>query len=357
MIRPRPLAVSLIVFTLAAGVAQASWYDDYDAGITAARKGQWATVLQKMTAALKGNAKESNNARSYGNVFINYHPYYYRGIANLNLGNYEAAISDLEKTSGPGELNLGPLELHLERSKEKLAAANEAPAPEPPKPEPARPTPAVTQTTAPAPVPAAVVPQIDPTLRQRASAALNIAKQKLQAAQQRRATGSQQYTQAMSMITDATTKNASARNNDDLNAIIALAESAADLADLATAPAVASAPAPAPVVPKPVAATDVVFDDEKRVVRRALENYFAGEFDAATRDFLALSQRLPKNGWIWAFLGASQYSQYAFEADERYRDAALQSFRQAKRLRSWKGGLPQKYFSRRIRKAFSDTAG
>jgi hypothetical protein len=357
MIRPRVLAVSLILVTLAAGVAQASWYDDYDAGIAAARKGQWATVLQKMTAALKANGKESNKARSYGNVFINYHPYYYRGIANLNVGNYEAAIADLEQTSGPGEVNLGPLELHLERAKEKLAAANEAPAPEPPKPEPARPTPAVTQTTAPAPAPA--LPQIDPALRQRASAALNAAKQKLQAAQQRRATGSQQYTQAMSMITDATTKNASARNNDDLNSIIALAESAADLADLAAAPAVAAAPSPAPatIVPKPLAAADAVLADDKAIVRRALENYFAGEFDDATRDFLTLSRRFPSNGWIYAFLGASQYSQYAFEADERYRDAALQSFRKAKRLRSWKGGLPQKYFSRRIRRVFSETAG
>ncbi|HEX2122514.1 MAG TPA: hypothetical protein VHL59_12810 [Thermoanaerobaculia bacterium] len=355
MTRPRLLAVSLILFTLAAGVAQASWYDDYDAGIAAARKGQWAAVLQKMTAALEANGKESNKARSYGNVFINYHPYYYRGIANLNLGNYEAAIADLEQTSGPGEVNLGPLELHLERAKEKLAAANEAPAPEPPKPEPARPTPAVTQTTAPAPA----LPQIDPALKQRASAALNTAKQKLQAAQQRRATGSQQYAQAMSLITDATTKNASVRNNDDLNAIISLAESAADLADLATAPVVASAPSPAPatVVPKPAAAADAVLADDKAIVRRALENYFAGEFDEATRDFLTLSRRFPSNGWIYAFLGASQYSQYAFEADERYRDAALQSFRKAKRLRSWKGGLPQKYFSRRIRKAFSDTAG
>ena len=62
---------------------------------------------------------------------------------------------------------------------------------------------------------------------------------------------------------------------------------------------------------------------------------------------------MPKNGWIWAFLGASQYSQYAFEADESYKSQALQSFRKAKQIRTWKNGLPEKYFSKRIRRVFS----
>jgi len=79
-------------------------------------------------------------------------------------------------------------------------------------------------------------------------------------------------------------------------------------------------------------------------------------FDEATRGFQTLSQELPRNAWIWAFLGASQYSQYAFEADDAYKDAAMQSFRKAKRLRTWKDGLPQKYFSKRIRRVF-ESAG
>ncbi len=95
-----------------------------------------------------------------------------------------------------------------------------------------------------------------------------------------------------------------------------------------------------------------VLEDYKRQLRRALENYFNGEFDDASRDFSDLTRKLPDNAWIWAFLGASQYSQYAFEADESYRAAALKSFRKAKTLRTWKGGLPEKYFSKRIRRAF-----
>jgi hypothetical protein len=65
---------------------------------------------------------------------------------------------------------------------------------------------------------------------------------------------------------------------------------------------------------------------------------------------------MPKNAWIWAFLGASQYSQYAFEADDTYKTQAMESFRKAKQLKRWNGGLSAKYFSKRIRKVF-ESAG
>jgi tetratricopeptide (TPR) repeat protein len=360
MTRSRTLAVSLALFLLSAGVAEASWYDDYEDGLVAARKGQWNVVLQKMSSAIKGNAKEGSKVKTYGVIFINYRPYYYRGVANLNLGNYEQAISDLETTSGPGPENLGDIGTLLDRAKKQLAAAST------PAPEPVRPAP---QETRPAPVipapaqqqPAA--PAIDPALRSRAATALNAAKQKLQAAQGRKAATSPQYTQAMSMFSEATVRNAQVRSNDDLAAIIDMAENAGSLAELAM-PLTASSPAPATIVPspgtvtpKPAAATSAVLADYSRDVRRALENYFAGEFEAATRDFEYLSRQMPGNGWIWAFLGASQYSVYAFEADDNYRDAAIRSFAKAKQLRKWSGGLPEKYFSKRIRNAFAKTAG
>ena len=97
-----------IALLLIADAALASWYDDYNDGIAAVRKGSWPTVIQKMTAAISGNPKENNNARTYGNIFINYHPYYYRGLAYLRTGQYEKAIKDFEETSGPGEIRLPP---------------------------------------------------------------------------------------------------------------------------------------------------------------------------------------------------------------------------------------------------------
>src|SRR6185436_20926520 len=194
----------------------------------------------------------------------------------------------------------------------------------------------------------------------RAASALNAAKGKLQAAQQRKAMSSPQYAQAMSMYSEATSKNGAVKSNDDLNAIITIAENAGDLADLATAaPAIATTtPAPIPVpIPKPAAATNMVLADAQAQVRRALEHYFAGDFETATRQFQRLADTMPKNGWIWAFLGASQYSQYAFEADESYRRAAMKSFQTARLHGKWKSGLPAQYFSRRIRRAFSENAG
>lgn len=351
MTRARRLAVAILLFTFASS-ALASWYDDYEEGLAAANAGNWAVVVQKMNAAIAGNSKENNKARTYGAIFINYHPYYYRGVAYLNTGKYQQAIEDLERTTGPGPVDLGPLGELLRSAKSKLQAAS-APPPAETRPEPA---PAVVQPpaqTAPA------TPAIDAALRQRAVAAINTARQKLQAAQQRKATGSAQYTEAMANLTRAITRNSTPKNNDDLNDVISLAENAGTLADMAAAPtAVASTTPAAPALtPKSVAASDTVLADDKARLRRALEQYFAGEFDVAARELENLSYRLPNNAWVFAFLGAAQYSRYAFEADEAYRKAAEASFRRAKSLRSWKGGLPPKYFSKRIRKAFTDTTG
>lgn len=360
MTRARTLTIAIASFLLAVSVAQASWYDDYDAGINAARQGNWSVVAQKMTAAINATPKENNRTRTYGAIFINYHPYYYRGVANLNLGRYEQAISDLEKTSGPGELDLGSIGDLIGRAKSRLEASNNTPAPAPvpqPQPQPVRPAPVpVPQPSTPILQPSTpAAPSIDPGLRARAASALNAAKAKLAAAQKRKATASPQYGQALSAFTDANTRNATARSNDDLNSVIAVAENAGMLADSAVVAGAPAAPAPnLTPVPRPSAATEAVLADYRPLIRNALENYFAGEFETATRNFEELSRKLPNNGWIWAFLGASQYSVYAFEADETFKASALESFRKAKRMKSWKGGLPDKYFSKRIRRVFDN---
>ncbi|HEV7767248.1 MAG TPA: tetratricopeptide repeat protein, partial [Thermoanaerobaculia bacterium] len=339
----KTIAVALLTLAFATA-AHASWYDDYDAGLIAARKGNWSAVVTKMSAAISQKPRENSKERTYGMDFRNYRPYYYRGVAYLNLGKYEQAIADFESTGGPGPENLGDLSTLMDRAKKNAAAASEPdPAPTPPP----RNTPPVVTQPVPTPTPAPVVPQIDAALRQRAAAALAGAKQKLQSAQQRRATQSPQYTQAMSTYTDALTRNANARNNDDLNTVISLADNAGDLADVAQPPnapapiAPTPTPNPTPLVPRSVAATGQVIDEHADDVKRALEQYFAGEFEEAAQRFERLTSAMPDNGWIYAFLGASQYSIYAFEADENYRKAAINSFRKAKKLRTWRDGLPQ----------------
>jgi len=341
-----------LTLLLAASAVFASWYDDYDDGLKAARNGQWSAVIQKMTAAINVNPKENDKARTYGAIFINYHPYYYRAIAYLNTGKYEQAVSDFEKASGPGEENLGSIETLMSRAKGKLAQSS-APPPEPQPPAP-QPQPRVVPTPVPVPVQPAA-PVIDPALRQRANTEINQAKTRLAAAMQRKAGNTPQYAQATQALTDALTKSAGARSNDDLNAAIASAQNAATIADLAPAPG-APAPPPTAIPTRPTQASAVVLADSTKRVRDALESYFSGEFDEATKKFTTLARDMPTNGYIWAFLGASQYSQYAFEADDTFKDEAMKSFRKAKSLRKWNGGLPPKYFSRRIRKVFDSAS-
>jgi hypothetical protein len=111
------------------------------------------------------------------------------------------------------------------------------------------------------------------------------------------------------------------------------------------------------VIPtRPTQASSLVLADSARRLRDALESYFRGDFDEAATKFRTLTHDMPTNGYVWAFLGASQYSQYAFEADDSYKDQAMESFRKAKSLRKWNGGLPSKYFSRRIRKVFDSAS-
>ncbi|HLJ73593.1 MAG TPA: tetratricopeptide repeat protein [Thermoanaerobaculia bacterium] len=334
---------------LIATSAFASWYDDYDAGLTAVRKGQWQVVIQKMSAAIAGYGNENNNARTYGNIFINYHPYYYRGLAYLRTGQYDKAISDLEKTQGPGEVDRGSIDELMQDAKSKQAAASTPePQPQPPAPQPQ-----------PRPVPVPQPPAMDPALRQQVMTAINAANQSLAAARGRNAGATNEYRSAMTALADANSKIATAKNNDDLQGALAEANNAKLFADSAVvaAPPVVTPPTQTIAQPpsRPTVATGAVLGDTVKRVHQALISYFNGDFDEAATRFGRLSQEMPTNGWIWAFLGASQYSQYAFEADETYRDAALKSFKKAKQYHSWKGGLPPKYFSRRIRAAFAQS--
>ena len=181
-------SVIAVALLFAATAAMASWYDDYDSGVGAARKGQWSVVIQKMTAAINAHPKEGDKERTYGAIFINYHPYYYRGVAYLSTGKFEQAISDFERTSGPGEADLGSLSDLMQRAKSKLEALNSTPEPQPPAPVP--------QPVRPVPVPATPVPAaptIDLALRQRVAAAIGSANASLSNARNRKAASSPMY--------------------------------------------------------------------------------------------------------------------------------------------------------------------
>jgi hypothetical protein len=204
------------------------------------------------------------------------------------------------------------------------------------------------------PTPQPTGPTIDPALRQRANGKLTEANAEIAAAERRNASASPRYGEALRAVGEANTKLATAKSNDDLNTAIALAENAVRFAKAATAPAVATSTTAAQPT-KPKIATEIVLGDTAKRLRQAFQSYFNGDFEDASSRFSRLSQEMPKNGWIWAFLGASQYSSGLFDADESLQQTGIQSFRKAKQLRTWgRKGLPEKYFSKRIRRVFEN---
>lgn len=330
--KPRRIQfLAVLCFATTIGVANASWYDDYEDGIKAVRAGDWARVISRMTSAINGNAKEGNNVRTYGAIFINYKPYYYRGLAYLNTGKYQQAITDFEKTMGPGQENRGSIEELIKRAKDALAVPD--PTPPPPQPPPPQPP----------------TDLIDPVLRAQADSGMKQAQDRLEAAQQRGATGTNEYKEAMQQYRNANSRLTSATSNADLRAVINVAREVVLLAN--------SANIIVPPPPPPPGPEEPILGPIRANLRGALESYFEGDFVAAERKFKALANKdLPKNPWIWAFLGASQWSRYAFETEDYLKRDAINSFKKARQY-GWKGGLPQKYFSRRIRNAFANTAG
>jgi len=340
---------AVVICALSAGVALGSWYDDYDAGLNAIKAGNWRVAVDKMSAAIAAHPKEGNNERTYGAIFLNYHPYYYRAVAYINLGQYQKAINDLEQTSGPGALDRGSIDTLMAQSKKAMetpVVVTETKGP-------------VVTTTTQAPPP----PAIDAALRNRARAALDEARTHLQSAQQRNATNTNEYQRAQNEYLSANSKWGSAKSNDELNQVLAEADNITFLADSAraitptTTVATITTPTTTARTDKPTEVGTIVLGDTSVRLRKALEDYFSGEFSDAAAAFERLSRDLPRNAWVWAFLGASQYSQYAFEGDDAYKDAAMTSFKKARTYGKFKNGLPDKYFSRRIRNAFKQVPG
>lgn len=339
-----PIAFAFAVL-LFAGSARAEWFDDYDAGLKAAKNGQWDTVVAKMSAAIAKKPKEGDKERTYGVSFIAYHPYYYRGIAYYELGQYQKAIDDLDKATGVGEVKLQSAESIQMKAQQKLAAATPAPTQTQP-----------TATVAQQPVTPSQ-PAADPLLeqaKQRANALLAQADRSRSNAQQQKASSLAPgpFLQATEAFADARTRAATARSTADWQKVADAADNARGLFEASVAQAQVAI---ARQQGRPAQATEAVLGDTKSRVVRALDAYFKGDFSASSREFQKLaSNELKNNAMIWAFLGAAQYSQYYLdgEASPAGRKTAEASFRTAKQLKRGLSDLPSDYFSPRIRKFY-----
>ncbi|HXI11030.1 MAG TPA: tetratricopeptide repeat protein [Thermoanaerobaculia bacterium] len=369
------LPLVFLLLSLTGSASAQTWYASYEDGLAAARAGNWQVVVTKMTEAIKKQGKENNKLKSYGVIFINYHPYYYRGAAYLNLGKYEQAIDDLDKSTGPGEENLGSIEALHQRAEKGLKASAPAPSPAPPPvretprevpPPPVRetpretplPAPPVTQTVRPSspttPLPS--IPAGDPQLesaRAQANRLIEDAARRNQAARKARAqaTAAADYQRGVSSLAAAQSRRGTARSAADWRSIADLASQASGSFDASITIAQSASDARETL---PGKVTEDILSTQRSRIVEAVDSFYAGEYDQAVQKFETLSRENPRNPMIWAFLGASQYSEFYLNGnddDPALRLKAEKSFKEAKKLKS-NLELDSKYFSPRIKRFF-----
>lgn len=352
--------LSGIVFLSIATSASAQWYNSYEEGVAAARAGNWQVVVQKMSEAIAKMPNENNRARTYGTQFINYHPYYYRGVAYLNTGKYEQAIDDLDRALGIGEENLGSIETLHRRAEDRIKAAQVAPPPvqvppprvvEPPVTPPPRTT---TQPPISVPTTPGVDPQLEPARAQAQSAIAQADRKNNEARRANAPTAARNdYNSALRKLADAQQKLATARTVADMRAVSDLASEANGKFSAAITIAQGAAPPPLPTR----AADDVLKAARTKIVK-AIETYYSGDYNAASRQFREIAREVSKDPMVWAFLGASQYSEYYLDGDLKpeLKEQAEESFRQAKKLRK-SFELDGQYFSPRIQRFFKKVTG
>ncbi len=150
----------LLLAALACAPAWADYKDDYQDGVEAAEKGDWATVQRLMQSAIRENAEPNRRMRIYGTRFIEYIPHYYLGLALMNQGNCQAALSAFNNAANRqtvGQLSdfSSKQSAHISRCENevRLAQADPPPRPVEPPPKPVEPTPPPPKPTPPPPKP------------------------------------------------------------------------------------------------------------------------------------------------------------------------------------------------------------
>jgi hypothetical protein len=354
MIRPRVLIAAAMLLTLAAPPAEADWLDDYKAGLKAAQNRQWSVVIEKMSAAIKSRPRENARERTTGTGYEAYHPYYYRGLANIELGNLEAGIEDLRKATGQGSVKLGSPDSLLARAEMQLATQSQ--------PEVATTTaqqPPVQQPVTPPTVTVAPQPQIDPNLapaRSRAREALAAARDTHEKARRARAGSQPEFAEGERLMLSAQQNSAQADTASDWIAVERTANRALSTLNLAiTKNQIAQQKAgKEPTTAKvATAATEEALSQKRQRVRAAVEAYFSGDFTRSIQAFDRLANEERENSLLWAFLGASYYYNWYLsgQTNEREEQAAIDAFRKARQHGN--GRLDSNYFPKRVQDFFA----
>lgn len=334
------------ILVVAALEASAQFYVPYEDGLKAARNENWSVVVQKMTEAISQQGAENAKARTYATAFIPYHPYYYRGVAYFNLGQFDKAEADFKRAKGVGAVPLGSLDSWQMKIEAKLAQSQA----------PAQQQPAVAQQPPPSSMPSVPVAQVDPNLepaRSRAQQAISDAKSAMQQAQSRNAANlaSIQFQNGQKFLSQAQEQAIGGETAADFNLAAQTAGRAKQTFELAIENAqmavVNQRAAPGRAVEEAMAPLrDRVAD--------ALGEYFSGNYAKAAKQLQELTEKeLSRSHVAYAFLGAANYNRYVMSGrvNTAYLTQANAAFKKAKQIKSGYA-LSARYFSPRVREHF-----
>ncbi|HEX9658589.1 MAG TPA: hypothetical protein VGB89_16910 [Bacteroidota bacterium] len=87
------------------------WYAVYEKALQAQADGKWRESIMLLKEAVTLRPDPKSKARTYGLRFINYLPYYYMGIAHINLDEKQEALRSFQKETEKSEIQNAPDEL------------------------------------------------------------------------------------------------------------------------------------------------------------------------------------------------------------------------------------------------------
>jgi hypothetical protein len=124
--------VAALLFCASASAQNRKWLEPYEAGVKAFQQGKYAAAVALLERAAAANSKSEAGKIIEGVFPIDYFPFYYLGLAYLELGQFDKAQENLDKARS----TLPRKELaRLAAAESKIKAANTiTPPPPPPRP-------------------------------------------------------------------------------------------------------------------------------------------------------------------------------------------------------------------------------
>ncbi len=121
------LALGALALLASPALAAQAWYEYYlqarDSDIPERR---WSDCLQNLDAALKQRPGPANNVRTYGMIFIDYLPHYYRGVCLMGQEDYAHALEAFKREEESGAIRRTRYEADLVKRRLQAEDAEKA---------------------------------------------------------------------------------------------------------------------------------------------------------------------------------------------------------------------------------------